>query len=301
MDRVKSKHSLNAEENTERSGPRSVSPGNAVLVIAAIGWICLSIGHPSGASLVLTPQGGCWSPSTVPTSRPPGVGGGRRLAGTVPAGGTPAPGRGAHRFLPPPCAELGDSVAAAAGRLGAQASSQGAVRWHQGWLRGEREPRHWAARPRAAASGTHGRSGGSGVGEKLAVTAPRCHDPGPVRPTYYEDPGGSGRKALRATAPTAPAQRDALSRGCHVLFGPTLRQAAVTSKAVFTSLTSVFLWLGLKPAGTFYPGISQRSSAHRGRVPCGRPLGLDAPTATGSRGAPGRPRGREDGAWVGTG
>lgn len=230
-----------------------------------------------------------------------GVGGGRRLAGAVPAGGTPAPGRGAHRFLPPPCAELGNSVAPAAGQLGAQASSQGAVRWHQGWLRGEREPRHWVARPRAAASGTHGRSGGSGVGEKPAVTAPRRHDPGPVRPTYYEDPGGSGRKALRATAPTAPAQRDALSRGCRVLFGPTLRQAAVTSKAVFTSLTSVFLWLGLKPAGTFYPGISQRSSAHRGRVPCGRPLGLDAPTATGSRGAPGRPRGREDGAWVGTG
>lgn len=142
---------------------------------------------------------------------------------------------------------------------------------------------------------------GSGVGEKPAVTAPRRHDHGPVRPTYYEDPGGSGRKALRATAPTAPAQRDALSRGCRVLFGPTLRQAAVTSKAVFTSLTSVFLWLGLKPAGTFYPGISQRSSAHRGRVPCGRPLGLDAPTGTGSRGAPGRPRGREDGAWVGTG
>lgn len=80
MDRVKSKHSLNAEENTERSGPRSVSPGNAVLVIAAIGCICLSIGHPSGASLVLTPQGGCWSPSTVPTSRPPG-GGGRQEAG----------------------------------------------------------------------------------------------------------------------------------------------------------------------------------------------------------------------------
>lgn len=230
-----------------------------------------------------------------------GVGGGRRLAGAVPAGGTPAPGRGAHRFLPPPCAELGDTVAAAAGRLGAQASSQGAVRWHQGWLRGEREPRHWAARPRAAALGTHGRSGGSGVGEKPAVTAPRRHDPGPVRPTYYEDPGGSGRKALRATAPTAPAQRDALSRGCRVLFGPTLRQAAVTSKAVFTSLTSVVLWLGLKPAGTFYPGISQRSSAHRGRVPCGRPLGLDAPTGTGSRGAPRRPRGREDGAWVGTG
>lgn len=177
MDRVKSKHLLNAEENTERSGPRSVSPGNAVLVIAAIGCICLSIGHPSGASLVLTPQGGCWSLSTVPTSRPPGVGGGRRLAGAVPAGGTPAPGRGAHRFLPPPCAELGDSVAAAAGRLGAQASSQGAVRWHQGWLRGEREPRHWAAWPRAAASGTHGRSGGQRRRGEAG-----CHGPASPRP-----------------------------------------------------------------------------------------------------------------------
>lgn len=106
-----------------------------------------------------------------------GVGGGRRLAGAVPAGGTPAPGRGAHRFLSPPCAELGDTVAPAAGRLGAQASSQGAVRWHQGWLRGEREPRHWVARPQAAASGTHGRSGGQRRRGEAG-----CHGPALPRP-----------------------------------------------------------------------------------------------------------------------
>lgn len=173
--------------------------------------VCQS-GIPRGRRLSSHPKAAAGARALCRHPGRRGVGGGRRPAGTVPAGGTPAPGRGAYRFLSPPCAELGDSVAAAAGRLGAQASSQGAVRWHQGWLRGEREPRHWAARPRAAASGTHGRSGGQRRRGEAGCHGPRvATTTGPCVPPITKTPEA---RAERPSGPPPPPLRPS-GMPCH--------------------------------------------------------------------------------------